>query len=250
MKDIIICTHVSDHLYNSIGAHKLVKSIKYFHPELDLIVFGDETLNKIMDEDPRINWNNIHPIVSYILTDHYKTIIHMDADSMLTDRIDELLENVSKYDVIGVRNTNDYHKAGKDNPIGCENVHYAKYINAGLVAVSNKEFYKDWIDLNFKLSNHLPFGENDTLNMLFHSGNYSSHIIDDFDTDLYYGLSNVWGEKNHWESWKQIYIDNDKLKLNNKKVKVLHQAGGSMPVKLDFNQFTDSVKNYLEKICY
>lgn len=250
MKDIVICTHVSDHLYNSIGAHKLVKSIQFFHPELDLIVFGDETLNKVMSEDSRINWNNIHPIVSYMLADRYKTVIHMDADSMLVDRIDELLENVSRYDVIGVRNTNDYHKAGKDNPISCENVHYTKYINAGLVAVSNKLFYEDWIDLNFKLANHLPFGENDTLNMLFHSEKYSSYIVDDFGTDLYYGLSNVWGEKNHWESWKQIYLDNAKLKLNKKKVKVLHQAGGTMSTKLDFNQFTDSVRNYLEKICF
>ena len=52
----------------------------------------------------------------------------------------------------------------------------------------------------------------------------------------------------HWDSWNMINIINNQLILNNKKVKVLHHAGGHGATKLDFNLFNQEVKQYLTQI--
>jgi len=249
MKDIVFCTHVSDHLYNTIGANKFVKSARFFHPEIDLVVFDNKILIPLMQNDNRINWNNIHPIVSRTLANQYKTVIHFDADSMLTGKLTELLDAIKQYDVVGVRNNNDFQKAGKDSPISCHGVPYNKYLNAGLVAVSNPGFYEDWIKLNFEKSDFLPFGENDVLNMLIYNSDiYSSFIIDDIDSKVHYGVSGLYGNNTHWDSWKDITIDNNNLILNNKIVKVLHHAGGFNSNKLNFDMFSNEVKTRLTEI--
>ena len=68
-----------------------------------------------------------------------------------------------------------------------------------------------------------------------------------------YGLSNLWGTgDNHWESWSQIYVKDDRLWLDDPKtgepmcIKVLHQAGGSIAGELNKN--AGGFRNWLSSV--
>ena len=124
-----------------------------------------------------------------------------------------------------------------------------KFINAGLIASNNKQFWHEWHELNREAKRikdevnpyaHGIGDEQDTLNQIFHSGKYTTKIIDAMGTNVSYGLCNTWGENNnHWESWAQIYVKDDALYLDDPKtgdpmcIKVMHQAGGSAAAKLN-----------------
>ena len=87
---VAFCTHVSDNWYYSVGAHKLSQSLKHFHPEIDFYCFGDKQLNELFSIHPNVNWNTVHPFVSYQLIDQYDMVVHFDADSMIVGKLDEL----------------------------------------------------------------------------------------------------------------------------------------------------------------
>lgn len=244
---VAFCTHVSDDWYYSIGAHKLTKSIQHFHPEIDFYCFGDKQLNELFSIHTNINWNTVHPFVSYQLIDQYDMVVHFDADSMVVGKLDELLDESNlNFDIIGVRNNNDFNKAGKDNPITNPGLDIQKYLNAGLVAVTNKLFLEDWMERNISYGNNMPFQEQTVLNEI--SLNWKVKIIDPIDSKVYYGISNLFGDITHWDSWMDIQLIENDLILNNKKVKILHHAGGSVAAKLDFNLFNNKVKQYLTQI--
>jgi len=247
--NVAICTHVSDNWYYSIGTDKLRKSISHFHPEVDFYVFGTDDINAIFNSHPNFNWTTIHPAISIQLIDNYDMVVHMDADCMITGRLDELIneENLS-YDIIGVRNNNHFGKAGKDNAI-TEGYPMWTYLNCGLVATTSKKFLETWIDYNLSFGNSKPFQEQSVLNMMAHTEDWKLKILDPIDSNVYYGVSNVWGTETHWDSWKEISVVNDQLVLNGKVVKVLHEAGGSKPEKLNFDMFSEQTKEFLTKVC-
>lgn len=244
---VAFCTHVSDSWYYSVGAHKLAKSAQYFHPEVDFYCFGDKQLNELFSIHPNINWNTVHPFVSYQLIDLYDMVVHFDADSMIVGKLDELLNPTNlDFDIIGVRNNNDFNKAGKDNPITNSGLDPQKYLNAGLVAVTNKSFVEKWMQSNVEYGNNMPFQEQTVLNIL--ADDWKTLIVDPKDSDVYYGISNLYGNNTHWDSWNEIQLFNRELILNNKKVKVLHHGGGHNATKLDFNLFNPNVRDYLTSI--
>ena len=130
-----------------------------------------------------------------------------------------------------------------------EKIPVQKFINAGLIASNNKQFWYDWHELNREAKRikdevnpyaHGIGDEQDTLNQIFHCGKYSTKIIDAMGTNVSYGLCNTWGENNnHWESWSDIYVKDDALYLDDPKtgdpmcIKVMHQAGGAAAAKLN-----------------
>jgi lipopolysaccharide biosynthesis glycosyltransferase len=244
---VAFCTHVSDDWYYSVGAHKLSQSLKYFHPEIDFYCFGDKQLNELFTIHPNVNWNTVHPFVSYQLIDQYDMVVHFDADSMIVGKLDELLvESNLEFDIIGVRNNNDFNKAGKDNPITNPGLDTQKYLNAGLVAITNKAFVEQWMVNNTEFGNQMPFQEQTVLN--FMTKDWKTKIIDPIESNVYYGISNLYGDNTHWDSWMDIQLIENELILNNKKVKVLHHGGGHGAIKLDFNLFNKEVKQHLNKI--
>jgi lipopolysaccharide biosynthesis glycosyltransferase len=238
---------VSDNWYYSVGAHKLSQSLKYFHPEIDFYCFGDKQLNELFEIHPNVNWNTVHPFVSYQLIDKYDMVVHFDADSMIVGKLDELVnESNLEFDIIGVRNNNDFNKAGKDNPITNPGLDTQKYLNAGLVAITSKTFIEQWMLNNIEFGNQMPFQEQTVLNYM--SNDFKTKIIDPIESNVYYGISNLYGNHTHWDSWMDIQLIENELILNNKKVKVLHHGGGHGAIKLDFNLFNKETKQYLEKI--
>lgn len=246
MAKIAFCTHVSDNWFDSIGTAKLIKSAKKHHPDIPFYVFGSDYINRIFKAHDEFNWCTIHPVISYQLIEKYDSVVHFDADCIITDTLDEIFEN-SEYDVLCVRNNNDFNKAGKDNAIcDVDGVNIQNYVNAGFTAIKSKQFLADWINLNISIGNKCNFQEQTVLNRLLATGKYKYKILDPIDSNVYYGVSALYGTSTHWDSLKDITVIDNKLILNNKIVKIIHQAGGSKPVKLQPELFNNSTIKHLQ----
>lgn len=256
MKRIAISTWCTDDYAQILSVERLTRSIKYFHPEVDHIVVGTQETTAIKGRYPWLDyiWMMAPTCIPY--ADMYDMIIHIDADSVVVGPLDELFESTE--DVIGVRNNNDLGMAGAHPGITIPHLapwgngsylDTSQFLNAGLVGINRMEFLYDWLELNSMCSfSRPPFlaDENDTLNQLFYWDKYSSKVIDQAGSGISYGISNLWGSNNnHWESWSKLYVMDNNLCINSPsdgnptKVKVLHQAGGSLA-----SQFNHSVGFY------
>ena len=256
MKKIAVTTWVTDDYIDYIGLDELKNSFKYFHSDVDFFVFDTKATNEAMVKDPWLNNVWMMPPSCLPFVDDYDMVVHIDGDCVVTGPMTELFE--SDEDIIGVRNNNSLDKASSHPgitiihlpPFGNgEYIPVQKFINAGLIASNNKQFWHEWHELNREAKRikdevnpyaHGIGDEQDTLNQIFHSGKYTTKIIDAMGTNVSYGLCNTWGENNnHWESWAQIYVKDDALYLDDPKtgdpmcIKVMHQAGGSAAAKLN-----------------
>jgi len=245
---IAFCTYVSDKYYHSFGADKLVASAKYFHPDIPFFVFGDAEINKCT-----LPIESLHPLMMNKLMAKYESVVYMDADSIITGDITPVFEALESFDVVCVRNNNDYGKAGCDPALSQQNRDINIYVNAGFVATNSKEFIAEWMLNNTLFAELTPFGSQSVLNTIIDK--YHWKLIDGIDDDVYYGVSCLNGEKSHWESWMNIEVDGSgSLILGNgdvdKTVKVLHHAGGFKPDKLGLYMFNDEVRRRLTEIIY
>ena len=278
-KNILISTWCTDDYAELLGVDQLTRSIKYFHPNVDHVIFNTEMTDNIKKHIPWLKPIWMMPPTCLPFVDDYDMVIHLDADAIVTGPLDELFDSTA--DVLGVRNNNSLNKAGSHSgitinhlePFGNGNsIPMQGFINAGLVGVNRKEFWLDWQNLNAESDRikrevnpyaHGLGDENDTLNQLFHWDKYNSEIVDAIGTGVSYGLSNCWGDT-HWESWSKIYVKDDALYLDDPDtgepmcVKVMHQAGGSLAAELNkqhggFREWMKSVvseecSQYLSKI--
>ena len=286
-KKVAISTWCTDDYVDLIGLDKLHNSIKHFHPEIDHVIVDSKMTKEIEKEIPWMK--NIWMMAPSCLplANDYDMVIHLDGDAVVTGPLDEMINSTAE--IIGVRNNNSLNQAGAHNGITIRHMEpfgngsdipLQGFINAGMIAAQGKDFWEDWHDVNSQVADVTNKGyynpgwgdENDTLNQIFHSDKYNSEVIDPIGSGVSYGLSNVWGTgNNHWESWSQIYVKDDRLYLNDMIkegwnmvqgdpmcIKVLHQAGGSIAAELNrsaggFRNWmktivSDEVKDYLEVI--
>lgn len=251
MKNIAFCTYVSDDKISYFGTFKMINSFYKFHPDIPLYIFTNKDIIREMEKYPKNvqNFYYLNPIMSNILADKYDIVVHIDADCIVTDRLTEIIEG--DYEVAIVRNNNDFGKAGNGEPETFNNqIDWKVYANCGLIASTNKNFWERWIDLNIKNSGKFKQHEQDVVNFLLHKTNeFSYKLLDGLDSEVYYGLSNAYGIDTIWDSWKEIDLKDDGLYLNNKKIKILHNAGGFVE-KLNLeSMFTEKICSYLKKIC-
>ncbi len=255
MKKIAVTTWVTDDYVDYIGLNELKKSFKHFHPDVDFFVFDTKMTNEAKEKDPWLNNVWMMPPSCLPFVEDYDMVVHIDGDCVVTGPMTELFE--SEEDIIGVRNNNSLGKASCHTGITImhippygdgQYIPVQNFINAGLIASNNKQFWYEWHDLNKQAKRfkdevnpyaHGIGDEQDTLNQIFHSDRYTSKIIDAMGTGLSYGLCNTWGENSHWESWSQIYLKDEALYLEDPKtgdpmcIKVMHQAGGSLAADLN-----------------
>lgn len=259
MKKVAFCTHVSDDWFIPGGAQKLIQSAKYFHPEIPFYVYKSDTINDLFKSDPAITWFTINPHISIKLAKEYELVVHFDADSIIVDTLDELLEN--DFEVAGVRNNNDRGLAGAEkHPCLVQQkngyvepvVDAMNYVNAGLIASRNIKFWQDWIDCNKKAATMYHQYEQDILNKIISYKKYKFKLLDPISAPLYYGLASQYSlYGSHWDSWQHIEIFNNKLYLDGKLIKVLHQAGGSgIFPKLQLEKlFKPDIVNWFNTTC-
>jgi hypothetical protein len=228
-------TAVDDRLYYAEGTHIMINSFKRFHPDIDLVVFRQNTVDKLFKEKD-INWYQAKPYFAELLFD-YDLICNIDADTVITGRMGQVFDDTD-YDVGAAWNFNDYENAS------FENITEVMYLQAGMVASTSKEFWKKWQVINKTAMKYLR-KENDTLNLLVYNEMPQLKLrIFDKDKD-YYGCKSLGREP-------QMYIENDKLMLRNEQVLAYHFARGGVFPKLDFFNMplTPEVKDWLNNLSY
>ena len=267
-KKIAVVCWVTDDYVDYIGLNEVRNSFKYFHPDVDFIVSDSAMTNKAKEKDAWLNPVWMKPPCAFPFVDDYDMVVQIDGDCVITGPLTELFE--SDEDIIGVRNNNSLDQASSGNGITIQHLEpfgdgsmipIQGFINAGLVAANNKEFWEDWHDVNKQSAKikaevnpyaHGIGDEQDTLNQIFHSGEYTTKIVDARGTGVSYGLSNTWGTVTHWDSWKDLYVEDDCLCLDDPadgakmKVKVLHQAGGSAAAQL--NKSSGGLREWMKTV--
>lgn len=215
------------------GIQGLINSTRYFHPDIPHVIFTDDHIVKAREKYPWLDMNCLLPISMMEYIDDYDLVIHIDADSTVTGSLDSLIEG--DYDACGVRNN---HFGGgcvnQPHPIVIDNISWDKFLNVGCIGITNREFLEEYLDGCKKgapLKNKGWDDENNEYNRIFYSGKYKTKILDDVGSNVSYGLTNAFGQETYWDSWKDMYINNNELYQINPvgdevKVKILHMAGG------------------------
>ena len=267
-KKIAVVCWVTDDYIDYIGLDEVRNSFKYFHPDVDFIVFDSVMTDKAKEKDSWLNPDCMEPPCAFPFVDDYDMVVQIDGDCVITGPLTELFE--SDEDIIGVRNNNSLDKASSGNGITIQHLEpfgdgsmipIQGFINAGLVAANNKEFWEDWHDVNKQSAKikaevnpyaHGIGDEQAPLNQIFQSGEYTTKIVDARGTGVSYGLSNTWGTVTHWDSWKDLYVEDDCLCLDDPvdgakmKVKVLHQAGGTAAAQL--NKSSGGLREWMKTV--
>jgi len=197
---------------------RMIKSLLHFHPEVNLeIIERKEFMLLGLD-----TWG--YPLMELPLFKKYSTVTHIDADVIIVDRIDELFDDST--DARAGRNNTDNNRCTTHEGVTLHNIPWHKYVNAGIHSVSSAAFMEEWLRYTKDNVLEYKYGENDTFNIVFHLPKYSTKILDPLEGSIYYGTSIVEGTKTFWDLWRKIVVVGDHLELNNKRIKMLHIAGG------------------------
>lgn len=229
-------TAVDDRLYYPEGTHIFINSFKKFHPDIDLVVFRQDTVDKLFPEK-NINWYQAKPFFAELLIEKYDLIVNADADHVVTGRMTEVFDNVD-YEVGMPTNLNDYENAS------FENITEEMYLQAGMVASTRADFWLKWQEMNIDAMRYLR-KENDIVNLLIYNEMPELKLkIFDKEKD-YYGCKALGREP-------EFYVENDKLMCRGEQVRAYHFARGNQFPKLDFENMplTDEVRVWLHKLGY
>jgi len=225
------------------------KSFKHWHPDIPMFVVGDNEIAEIQKQQPRVNLYNIKASAARLFYDDYDLVVNIDADHFIFGRLDEIL--TGDYDVAAPSNYNSYENVGINIVSYRGNVYPVvpelQYIQAGLIASTNKEFWKTYEKSSILHADYMTCRDNDVLNLVIQFGNFDFKLLDggwninDPARKAFYGCSSLNLEK-------QCSIKNDIPVINNIPLKCYHVARGG--VKPKFNQlFNEDVVNWLnEKI--
>lgn len=219
---------------NNMKYYELMRnSLNKFHPDIPLILIDEEKIKQL--SDPHFFYRAT-PIVAKGLFKDYDAICKLDADQLITGNLDHIWEG--DFDVACVKNSNPCED--KAYPIRLMDIHPFSYVNCGFVVMKSKAFVENWLKLCY--SDHFQnfqYREQDLLNiMVFYMGEkfggpYKVRFLD--DEDSFHGLAS----KGYWPN---IILQNDELILpansewnkEDKKIKVLHWAGGHSPDKMKY----------------
>lgn len=229
-------TAVDDRLYYAEGTHIFANSFKRFHPDIDLVIFRQDTVDKLFKER-EINWYQAKPHFASLLWDDYDLICNIDADTVITARMDKVFDDTD-YDVAMPWNFNDYENAA------FENITEEMYLQAGLVSSTSKAFWEGWQSINESAMDYVR-KENDTVNLLIYN-KLKGAGLRILDKDYgYYGCKSLGREP-------LFYVEDDRLMCKKEQVFAYHFARGPVFPKLNYPEmpFKDDVKEWLTRISY
>ena len=241
-------TWITDNYKNTIiDFDNFYKSFKRFHPDIDLKIFGQDEVDKLFAEKPWLYSDNCKASFAKLLYNDYDLVVNIDSDFYIFDRLEEILKG--DYEVAACANYNVWLNVDLQpqvlNGVSIHHVSQQNYIQGGLIASTSKKFWDDYEILSEKLSRQLPLRENDVLNILFYSGDYKTKVLDgdcNFQSELftqYYNCASLAREN-------QVYIQDDKLYLDNKPVRSYHVARGACYKPRMHNLFNNNVCKWFE----
>jgi hypothetical protein len=206
---------VADSHYYPEGTHIMINSFKKYHPDIDLVIFRQDVVDKLFREKG-INWYNAKPYFAQLLEDKYDLIVNMDADHIVTGRMSEIFDKVD-YEVAGPWNFNDYENASFDH------ITEEMYVQGGMIASTSHDFWAKWREANKDAMKYLR-KENDVMNLVIYDNKFNLKIVDK-EKD-YYGCKSLGREP-------EFYVEGDKTMCRGEQVFAYHFARGGQFPKLD-----------------
>lgn len=243
-----ICAYTIADNNNLKYLEMMKNSLRKFHSEeeLPLIEVIGTALTGALERDKDFFYRATPVIASQLMND-YDIVIKIDADSVITGSLNEAWEG-EDWDVKLVLNSNP--RENKTYPVSVWDLHpIYEYVNCGFVSMKSKEFVEHWHKLCY--TQHFfsyQMREQDLLNILVHYGNYKTQLLDNGDS--FWGLAS----KQYWPDIKLkdkelVLPQNDEWNKIDKKIKVIHFAGGNTPNKMNFNtKFQPEVATYLKEL--
>lgn len=238
MRKIAFCPADSN---NSKYFGMLQNSLRKFHSEeeLPLIRFDNET------GDPDFFYKATPLLAKKLMDDGYDAVLKLDADSIITGKLDHIWEG--DYDVAVVQNANP--REFRAYPYQFMNIDPLKYYNCGFVVMKSKEFVEHWLNLcNSPLFISCQMREQDLLNILCLM-NFKVKKLD--ESDKWHGLIS----KGYWnrielKDGNLLLAKNDEWPQDShKQIVAIHIAGGNNPAKMRLGPYFASViLHYLEDL--
>jgi hypothetical protein len=228
----VFFTIVDDRFYYPAGTPGFVNSFKRFHSDIDLFVFRQDTIDRVFKEK-NINFYSAKPTFAKLLTPYYDLVVNCDADHIFLDRCEEILKG--DYDVACPINKNDYENTS------VENVSEDDFLQGGLVASTNKEFWDVWEEKN-KDAMKYKCRENDVMNLVIYNDMSDLKLkILDKDKD-YYGCKSLGKEG-------EFVMKDNSVTLGGDKMYIYHVARGGMikptPKEIGFKQEVVDYMNFV-----
>lgn len=225
------------------------RSFKYFHPDIPLYVVSDNEIKVLQDNQPGLNLYNIKASAAKLFYNEYDLVVNIDADHFIFDRFTEILDG--DYDVAAPSNFNMYENVSINLTTYRNNTYNIvpelQYIQAGLIASTNKDFWKAYEKASIGYSDYMTCRDNDVLNLVIRFGGFNFKLLDggwslnDPKRKSFYGCSSLNLEKD-------CVIHDNIPKINGIPLKCYHVARGGVKPKFA-NLFSSDVVNWLyEKI--
>lgn len=275
-KKIIVSTICESSWIERSGLNKMLNSLKHFHPDWSVKVYNENDLSTIYKNN--IPGHNLWSIMALTMIDAKRKtnadiVVHIDADSIILGKLDQILED--GYDIFAVRNDADdigNRDESFNRPYFIKNLKNEFYLNCGFIATSSDLFLENWKAYNDYLVEkyrdirnakiECPIVEQGSYNLIIYGTKlFNTKLLDPIGSKEFWGpsanfktgnghcpehLKKDYGG-NNWESWYEIFEKDGQCYLNNKIVKILHQAGGGNN-KLDFDMFNSNFIPYLSKL--
>jgi len=242
-KDKIVIFTIADNR-NIKYALNLEKSFKHFYPDIKFIIYDQEYIDKFhLKDDPEFFYRAT-PFFARQLIKEYDLVVKIDADSILTGKIDSVFEDTS-YDVGSVMNNNDV-----EPKITIKDLPWQFYLNCGFLAMRSKEFIDHWWKLcHAPFFKNYQFREQDILNILYTYGNYNFRNFDIDGENKIYGLAS----KGFWTKLKikdnKIIIPQGEYVGCDKQIVCIHNGGGNVENKLNLDRiFLPEVSDYIKSL--
>lgn len=244
---------IGDSHYHGCRTDEFIKSFKTFHPDIDLVVFGQKEIDETFATNPKLNFYNSKPTFAKKLYNDYDLVVNIDADHLVFERMTEILKG--DYEVAIPTNYNSWLNSGIGtntfaNTCGVFSsntlIPYEKYIQGGLIASTSKQFWDQYEYASLNYSDLFGNKENDILNLLCHMLPYNVKVLEGHfeythpDFNCYYGCSSL-GREN------QIVVNNNRLELDGKPVKAYHFARGGKNKPHPNELFSQDVVNFIYK---
>ena len=228
-------------------AEAMIKSLRKFHSEKELpvVVIGQDKLSTILQQDPQFFYRATPIIAKDLWKQGYDTIIKIDADSVITSKLDHVWDSV--YEIGVVNNSNP--RETKKYPVTVWNLHPLRYINCGFVAMKSERFINHWFNLcNSVHFQYYQMREQDLLNIMVFYMDFQVSFLD--AGNKWHGLiSRGYEPQMILKDDKLILPKNDEWGNEDKEICVWHEAGGNKPNKMNFNiMFNEEVTKWLKKL--
>lgn len=225
----IVFYHIASDQYKKYS-DKMIHSFRIFYPKMPFVVFGQRDI----EEAKAKNGVWCYATFGRKLAEQYKIVVEIDADSVVCDHLDEIIKG--DYDIAAPLNGSPGGMQTSMPGIG-----RARYLNAGLHASTSKAFWEEWETRTLKDHKKYAYGEQDILNEIFWSGRYKTKLLDGLEGDPYYGASSC-------GHYKNIELNNLRLYLYGRRIKVLHTAGQSYRGKLSFFDAPLEVRDFISQL--